>query len=1106
MAYTNRRSFLLGTGGLLTVPLTEVSSIVTDPGQRTQVSSESPLLTMDYSSNIHDAYIVASHGIPIFGPDNEFKTPGWETFTYKQIQRTLLRLHPDILGYQRTTGFFGPPAESGLPPDARNAGLFAREQQLPSTIGGAMHFNVESLSDWYDSLSESNRWRYPDGSLVDSPREATFTRVSGDKQVVHDPPFYAPTIYNPGLLELKSTIAIQALELGFSSFYIDSPTSVAGPVVDVSEWAIDAFQTHLESLDASRLSELGIESPASFDFRTYLESENLQPGEVSTPIEDPVVREYVLFHHRNVKSYYESLRGRIEEAYPNRTDENAIKFYGNQFVGTNFRNSVAASTYLSDPFHVVTIEDNPTVPPDRIRDVVYKYGIAAGRFEKPVFVEGKMQSIADSTYGLDPTQKYPTLMSIQIAEGYAMGAVRELSLTGWGDVPNDEVVNNLVQSDGTIPPEVQTLIDFIKANQRLLDEPVPANDVAVVLSLPTLLWRVLPQWQDWEEQAQTHVDSFLGAAELLRREQIPYDVIILGHEELWTDDEQLERLSSYETVVFPSIECISSQQTAAVQSAIGESTSLVVSGDTPDKTEMFDPQDEFTDSVMGSGAVTQLPEDPARKWKQTESDGDSFIDAIDGSTTRQIELSEDGNIGVNVLQDPDEQFTCIHLMNYEYNSDQDAVQEQSNIDLTVRRIQSGHEVLKWYTPNGVTPLEASSSGSEAEFTVTIPSVKTWGFLVATDTESTITSAVSESEATSKIEQARSAIEDAQSAERTVDLTRAEIALEGAESLQEHRGYAQSAELAEAAFDEATTAYERPRVGIDQVHGQPESRLGYGQFSDLRTRFDQYEYVSLDEWTEESLSELDVLIVPPALEFEGASAGYTQADLETVQQFVENGGSLLILARGGIAPGVNTLAKQFGFRFDGSTLASTTNVDVRSITTASSLNRMIPFQMVHVGTTLTKVESGTVLSRIPEESQAYFDTENSDANRDAAGSPMMAAAQFGDGIVAAYGQVYDFQKPILRVNRRDVVRNILNVFTAHASNVDSAMDSMTTTPEETTQPTTQTPTTTSTPSNRASTPMAESTSTTGPGFGVGAAVGAFVGAGALLRLLRRDSES
>ena len=175
---------------------------------------------------------------------------------------------------------------------------------------------------------------------------------------------------------------------------------------------------------------------------------------------------------------------------------------------------------------------------------------------------------------------------------------------------------------------------------------------------------------------------------------------------------------------------------------------------------------------------------------------------------------------------------------------------------------------------------------------------------------------------------------------------------------------------------------------------------------------------------------------------------SRSSIKVVQQFVESGGCLLILARGGIARGVNTLAEQFDFQFDGTTLASPTNVDVRAETTARPLNRMVPFQMVHVGTALTDVGSATVLSRVPADSQAYFDSDSS-SNREAAGNPVMAARTAGAGIVAAYGQVYDFQKPLLQVNRRDIVRNILNLFTAHTARSDSTRNQETATPDATT---------------------------------------------------------
>jgi len=703
---------------------------------------------------------------------------------------------------------------------------------------------------------------------------------------------------NPLLMEAAAT---NQFEQGYSGFFVDKMFLWEG--LDFSKWATASFRDHVQSLPDTRRNELDIAEPSTFDVKAYLRENNLSPQNDQDPREDPVFREYVIHNHLGVKEYIRSFRETLADRFPTRFERGNSAIWANQFTG-NLTGVQAMNVYMSPHLDLINTELFPTVTPPSGHK--YKLLQALGNFEKPVLAKATLTDshVGDSEFR--PTERYPNLERFQLAETHANGARLKIPLSPRSAHEADEAITQWIRSDGTVPETLQSMADFTWTHKRFLSDSAPQNRVALIWSLPDRMFRRLPQWGIGSQDSQTGVESFNGAAKLLKEAQIPYTVLVFGHPDLWDDSAQLERLSAYDAVVLPDIQTLTDEQHVALETFLADGGSLISSGSTPEKSGRYDDRTAVDELFSHDNAVV-LTDNPALAREQDgDYDGD-LANALADAGISSVTAEQDSTLAVNIRSQSQHARTIVHLLNYDYSKRDDSFDPKTEITIEIPNPEHAVGVARYYSEQQTTDIDIESA--ENGLTVTVPKLTDWGFVVLAPQDSDLVNAEDTAAAKTTVATLRAEVEKAK--ERGYDwspkFTVAETRLEEAETALEAEAYTRAVETAtEGVSTAAELDQERPVVGIDLAHGVTFNEDDDGEESEggplapLQNNISYPEYRVIESWSNEKLDGLDILIVPPALAFRGQEYGFAPETRRAIIDFVEEGGSLVVLARGGVA--------------------------------------------------------------------------------------------------------------------------------------------------------------------------------------------------------------
>lgn len=649
-----------------------------------------------------------------------------------------------------------------------------------------------------ERLWKDESWSYPDGSPLESPDGILAEKFDGTH---HE---YArgliPSVFAPGFLDLITTEARGKFEQGYTGVQFGNIRAPRKSGLDFSVWAQATFREHLKALPDERLDELGIQSPGSFDIRDHLEQENLQPATSAHPAEDPVFREYLLHHHMGIKDFLFDLKKWVSETFPDRTPP----FYMDQPIGDPRLSEVpVAETYLSEVVDFVSAEDfrtmpavdlglgrthGRTVPEQDIRDYIYKLLLATVRYEKPVYT----WDVFGGEYYSDIEQddELPMLLRLQTAEAYAMDGRRRLTLR---DAPL-----TWKEEDGQVPRKLQHFIDFLWAHQRFLQDVEPDNTVGVVWSVPTLLWNTIPQWHI---ESNNHTHSFIGIVTLLRESQIPYDVVVFGHPDLWPDAENLDELPGYDAIVLPAVESITQAQRAALEEYLVEDGVVISSGSSPERTGTFERNVDGFD-IFEQDNVIVLDSNPGKRRLGDRSQGGTLITTLNETGVEPNIEEPDTSLGINHLIQQDSSRHIIHLLNYDYDPEVDDFSRKHDIEIQLTGVDAKFEFGRYYSPQLITDLTVTRRNGRHE--VTIPELVEWGFIALAPTEEHLEDHESEQKARDRISEARVRLQKAREGKSgwSVDLTIADVELQSAEIALAYDAYSLAAEVANSVIERA----------------------------------------------------------------------------------------------------------------------------------------------------------------------------------------------------------------------------------------------------------------------------------------------------------------
>ena len=1081
----SRRGFLRMAGIAPLVPILATSRAQQSKSiKKRHLDNENPF-SLEIPADVRDPLLVT-----IDGDQAYIQVEGFESVDRGTFTENVLRLDPEVFESAQLTE---------LPVSKVNkfghhhaeVGLFARRYGFPHSNGVHAWMPADSIyENWYQHLPEQERWVRPDGTPVTHPEELFAEDLDGNSR---EP---VTSIFATGSRDRLEQNGIDIFELGINRFWIDAVAHGLEPGLDYSEWAQSAFREYLSTLDSSKREKLGITEPKDFDIREYLSEEGLTPHDEVLPIEDELFREYVLFQRETEREFVSTLFRNVREQRSEQLKKQGTTISGLGF-GLQGHLLEPSAIYVVDDLDIVSIETQPTVPPNRPHDITTKIGRAAGRFDKPVVIgKGKMTTLFGYTFDLDPSEMYPTLMKIQAAMAYAHGGIRGIELPSLADhdYPSPDDLITWMDDDGSIPETLHGFADFIRAHREFLMTRETANNTVIAVSLPTLIWQYLP---DWGIGITPHTHAISGAADVLRREQIPYDVVILDHPEVWKAPEQTERLSSYDLIVLPEVESITDDQVESIRGALEDDSTVIATGGGPSHDCMYNSREDIVSEIKAAENGVILDSNP--ETDPAAPGSEEFRGSLpDGS--RQLSLSVDEDISINIVRDEEPQRIIVHLVNFTYDRDEDSTTTFTDIELSIRDLPFSPTSVTYHTQGDIESLSVQED--DMEYTTQIPRLDVWGFVVFSATEGTRENEYSEAEAIEALEQAESRVHEARENDRTEVLERAEAKLETLDPLVNYSAYDEVIRQTNAIDKWTNKAYQSPTIGINQAHEGP--NLDFGRLQDI---VGGYQYKTVTDWSDETLDPIDILIIAAGDEHDTVSFDFSQNEIEQIESFVKEGGSLLLLGRWSMDRTINNLSSIFGIEFSQYAVHEAehhTRHRVRSL--RSEFTDQIPKWNADFGVTLKETDNTTVLAWVDSEQDTWLVNEETHEQEkdDASGLPVMLATEYGEGTVLAMGHANQFAAP--REPSPGLSSFVQNVFwklgeRATRQVVDDEAGSSTgdTTDDK------EDDTTDDEEDDTTDDEEDDTTDENGSGFGVGAALTGLGGAAYLLKKRRLDND-
>jgi len=301
-----------------------------------------------------------------------------------------------------------------------------------------------------------------------------------------------------------------------------------------------------ERLNEREKADLGIDDFETFSIQDYIVDYGLI-GQAA--VDDGLVREYMKFQYTSGVLAWADCVDQAKTVA--KKQARVLPCGGNQI---NIWGTWPYAVALSQFCDFVEIEELVGVKEEmKSRSLQYKMGLASGHHAKPVWVRGPVT---------DETQKKTPMLSTSywtthFAEGLANGGIRTFSLgvnKPWTGEPDTK--------DYLDDPDLyQLYVDmaqWMEHHRALLTNRQSQARVALVYSFPTLMFRRYSALRTPDDHRLTRFEKM---AKILEREQIPYDVVVFGHPEIWDDTPTFRRIAEqYDLLVMPGIDAVTDDQ------------------------------------------------------------------------------------------------------------------------------------------------------------------------------------------------------------------------------------------------------------------------------------------------------------------------------------------------------------------------------------------------------------------------------------------------------------------------------------------------------------------------------------------------------------------
>ena len=300
----------------------------------------------------------------------------------------------------------------------------------------------------------------------------------------------------------------------------------------------EAFRNWLaERGAAEQFQAAGIDDPATLDIAEYARAAEATiakgPGAV---LADPVLRAYVQFSYVS-----QADRWRDAVATAKRVAGHPLAVCGNQYGAGGSRPYSVTLSQISDM--TFTEANAECLSPQKRADAVLttKTGLAAGEYRRPVLL---------------------CLSALFHAPTAAHSRLRLVNSDAWAGGGRPMPWATAAGASGWFYDTEARLCRLVQQNRALFVRCDDVANVGLVYSAPTHAWRHfrafgLSSWQYYR--------WFVACARLLEEAHVPYEVNCWWHPLLGDDRQSLKRLSRYQVLILPGVDCFTDAQREAVQ-------------------------------------------------------------------------------------------------------------------------------------------------------------------------------------------------------------------------------------------------------------------------------------------------------------------------------------------------------------------------------------------------------------------------------------------------------------------------------------------------------------------------------------------------------------
>lgn len=281
----------------------------------------------------------------------------------------------------------------------------------------------------------------------------------------------------------------------------------------------------------------GIGDPSALDIAAYAQKAQATIARGRDAVlADPVLRAYIQFSYASQADCWRDTVAAVKQAAGH-----TVAVCGNQWGANGTRPYCVTLSQISD-MTFTEAEADCLVPHKRATAALTtKLGQAAGEYRRPVLL---------------------CLSSLFHARLAAKSRLRLINEQAWADNGLPMPWATAAGASGWFYDTEAQLCRFVQQYRALYARRERLANVGLVFSLPSHAWRNFPafglvskQYQDW----------FVACGQLLEECHIPYEVNCWGHPLLADERVALERLSRYEVLVLPGVDCFNDAQRDAVR-------------------------------------------------------------------------------------------------------------------------------------------------------------------------------------------------------------------------------------------------------------------------------------------------------------------------------------------------------------------------------------------------------------------------------------------------------------------------------------------------------------------------------------------------------------